>query len=173
MPVNGLQNAFLKMVIPAAQAAQRKWGIPASVTIAQSILESSNQLGWGQSQLAREANNYFGIKAEHLAKPGTYVEFPTKEYVHGKIQVEEADFARYEDVNGSFEAHAKLLAVAQRYRPAMAVAKDPEAFARQLQLCDYSTNPTYASGLTHLISLYDLTQYDVPPDPTATQAKVA
>jgi flagellum-specific peptidoglycan hydrolase FlgJ len=169
MPVNGLQNAFLKLVVPPAQAAQRKWGIPASVTIAQSIQESSNELGWGQSQLARAYNNYFGIKAEHLAKPGTYVELPTKEYVHGKIQVEEADFARYEDVNGSFEAHAKLLAIAQRYRPAMAATNDPEAFARQLQRCGYSTNPTYASGLSHLMSLYDLKQYDVPPEPAAAQ----
>jgi flagellum-specific peptidoglycan hydrolase FlgJ len=170
--VNGLQNAFLKMVVPAAQAAQRKWNIPASVTIAQAILESSNQLGWGQSQLAREANNYFGIKAEHLAKPESYIELPTKEYVHGKIQVEEADFARYEDPAGSFEAHAKLLAVAERYRPAMAFANDPVAFAGQLQRCGYSTNPTYASGLTHLIGLYDLTQYDVPA-PGAAKAEVA
>ncbi len=57
--MNAQQNAFLKMAVPGAQAAQKKWGVPASVTIAQAILES----GWGASSLAKQANNFFGIKA--------------------------------------------------------------------------------------------------------------
>lgn len=171
--MNAQQNRFLQTVVPAAQAAQRKWGVPASITIAQAILESSNNLGWGQSQLAREYNNYFGIKAAHNAAPNTYVELPTHEYVNGAEVTEEAEFVRYADPGQSFEAHARLLVLASRYRPAMAVRNDPAAFACQLQACGYSTSPTYASGLCRLIRIYDLTQYDVPPDDPAQEAEVA
>jgi flagellum-specific peptidoglycan hydrolase FlgJ len=148
--MNAQQNTFLRLVVPPAQAAQRKWGVPASVTIAQAILESSNQLGWGQSQLAREANNY--------------IELPTHEYIHGVCELVEADFARYQDAGESFDAHARLLATASRYAPAMAVRSDPASFAGKLQSCGYSTSPTYASMLTKLISIYDLTQYDIQPE---------
>ena len=162
--MNAQQNTFLRLVVPPAQAAQRKWGVPASVTIAQAILESSNQLGWGQSQLAREANNYFGIKAVHATDPNTYIELPTHEYIHGVCEMVEADFARYQDAGESFDAHARLLATASRYAPAMAVRSDPASFAGKLQSCGYSTSPTYASMLTKLISIYDLTQYDIQPE---------
>jgi flagellum-specific peptidoglycan hydrolase FlgJ len=168
--MNGQQNAFLKTVVPAAQAAQKKWGVPASVTIAQAILESSNQLGWGQSQLAREAHNYFGIKAVDLTNPENYIELPTHEFIGGAEELVEAAFARYEEPAESFDAHGRLLATAKRYAPAMAVRNDPIAFAAQLQHGGYSTSPTYASSLWKLIQAYDLTQYDLPPDGGAAQA---
>jgi len=110
----------------------RKWGVPASVTISQAILESSNKLGWGQSELAREANNYFGIKAVHNASPESYIELPTHEVLHNHIQLIDAEFARYPDLAGSFDAHARLLATAQRYKPAMAATHNAVAFALQL-----------------------------------------
>ena len=164
------QNAFLKMVVPPAQAAMRKWGVPASVTISQAILESSNKLGWGQSELAREANNYFGIKAVHNASPESYIELPTHEVLHNHIQLIDAEFARYPDLAGSFDAHARLLATAQRYKPAMAATHTAVAFALQLERCGYSTSPTYAASLWQLMRLYDLEQYDAPPqDPAAAQ----
>src|ERR1039458_8854383 len=74
------QLAKLHAVVAAAQAAQRKWRVPASVTLAQWIFESS----WGTSELARTANNYFGIKAHQGAAPGTYCEFITPEFVDGQ-----------------------------------------------------------------------------------------
>lgn len=167
--MNQTQNAFLKTAVPAAQAAQRKWGVPASVTIAQAILES----GWGQSSLARVARNYFGIKAgAHMSTAG-YMEFPTTEFVDGRRVKELARFARYASPAESFTAHALLLAMSPRYRPAMEAAADPEVFTTQLQLCGYSTNPCYAQGLNELIREFDLTQYDVPPDSPATAAEVA
>lgn len=169
--MNAQQNEFLKMAVPLAQAAQRKYGVPASVTIAQAILESSNDLGWGQSQLAREANNFFGIKAAHLSAPDSYVTFSTHEFVHGSLESVQAEFARYDTPAESFDAHARLLAFAPRYKPAMAKRDDPAAFALALQQCGYSTNPRYASGLLALVRAYDLEQYDVPPeDPAAAAA---
>lgn len=172
--MNAEQNAFLQSVIPGAQAAQRKWGVPASVSVAQSILESSNQQGWGKSRLATVANNYFGIKAVHHTDPDTYIEVKTREYDHGRVETVMADFARYADLSASFDAHAQLLASASRYRPAMAVCHDPEAMCIELQKCGYSTNPSYAVTLAKIIHDYDLTQYDVPPeDPARAQEAAA
>lgn len=171
--MNALQNEFMKMAVPLAQSAQKRWGVPASVTIAQAILESSDERGWGQSDLARECNNFFGIKAGHGAAPDTYKVFSTHEYVHGQLETVPAEFVRYEDPAGSFDAHARLLAIAPRYRAAMAVCHDPAAFAAQLQACGYSTNPKYAQGLMAIVRDYDLTQYDIPPSPPAQAQEIA
>ena len=168
--MNAQQNSFMKAVVPAAQIAQRKWDVPASVTIAQAILESSNQLGWGKSRLATAANNYFGIKAMDLANPASYVQLETKEFLHHEPVMVPAYFVHYLNLAESFDAHARLLAKAARYKPAMAVVHDPEAMCIALQKCGYSTNPSYAVLLAKLIQDYDLTQYDVPPeDPAKAQ----
>ena len=166
---------FLRAVVPAAQAAMKISGVPASVTIAQAILES----GWGASSLATTANNYFGIKAEHLGDPGTYEEFPTAEYQNGQRVMIEAAFEKYPKPTDCFQDHAALLSQASRYAPAMAVKSDPDIFAQQLQDCGYSTNrpplasapPFYADVLHELMNEFDLTQYDVlssPPNPVTT-----
>lgn len=158
--MNQNQSEFLAKVVPGAIAAMRKYGVPASVTIAQAIFESSNKLGWGQSTLAREANNYFGVKATDLANPEAYIELPTHEFRGGIEDTELAKFARYATPEESFEAHAALLAGAKRYAPAMAAKDHPVWFARQLQLCGYSTSPTYGEDLARAMREYDLTQYD-------------
>ena len=162
------ESEFLKTTAPAAQFSQRMCGVPASITIAQAILES----GWGKSELAREGNNFFGIKAVHAAGIGaanSYIEFNTIEYEHGVKVTIPADFARFRTVTGGFISHARLLAIAPRYKPAMAVRNDAAKFAEQLQLCGYSTNPNYAAMLMTLVKEFNLTQYDAPPDPAAQQ----
>ncbi len=154
--VNELQSAFLKMVVPAALESERLLGVPASITIAQAILES----GWGRSGLAQQANNFFGMKAGDHAAPDSYVEMPTQEVYRGRSTREIAKFARYVTPADSFKAHACLLAQSSRYRPAMAVRHDPAQFALELRKCGYSTNPLYEQVLMHLVDCYDLTQYD-------------
>lgn len=171
--MNAAENAFLKTAVAPAQAAQRQYGVPASVTIAQAILESSDKKGWGQSSLATLCNNYFGIKADAHAAPDAYREFQTTEFVHGSLVQTLAKFAKYPTPEASFLAHARLLALAPRYQPCMAVRNDPQEFAERLESCGYSTNPAYAATLDHLIQLYDLTQYDLPPEPPAQEEKPA
>lgn len=174
--MNAEQSAFLKTVVPAAIASQAATGVPASVTIAQCALES----GWLKSMPAG-SNNPFGIKARHLSAPNTYVEAETPEYADGHIRHELQPFQKYQTLADAFVAHANLLAKAPRYRPAMAVRRDVEAFARQLQSCGYSTNrpplaskpPFYADELLKLIRLYDLKQYDLPPKDPANAAEAA
>lgn len=153
------------MVVPA-QLAQRKWKTLASVTLAQCILESA----WGQSQLARRANNYFGVKALPNA---AYMEFSTREVVTGRSVMELAKFAKYPSAIESFDAHAKLLATLSRYQPCMRAAAlgNAHSVCVQLQLDGYSTNPDYAAQLTALIQQHNLTQYDLTPLPEAPAAQ--
>jgi flagellum-specific peptidoglycan hydrolase FlgJ len=164
------QISRLHAVVPAAQASMRRWGVPASVTLAQWTLES----GWGSSKLSTSANNYFGVKAEHTENPSTYVEFRTEEFAGGKAKMEVADFEKYADAAGSFDDHGRLLAAASRYRVAMMHRDDPDTFALWLQKATYSTSPTYAAALQRIMRLYDLKQYDtLPPAPAVAAQEVA
>lgn len=150
------QLEWLHSIVPAAKDSQTFFGVPASITLAQCILES----GWGTTRLAKECNNYFGIKAEHLDDPSTYQVFPTAEFVHGQRVTVQADFEKYPNIDSSFRDHARLLAMASRYGPAMAVKTDSVAFAKALQICGYSTSPTYAASLIGLMEEFHLRQYD-------------
>src|SRR5260370_28381672 len=161
-----LQMGWLKSMVTPAQLTQRKYGIPASVTLAQCILESA----WGESQLSRKANNYFGVKA---IQGQDYAEFQTHEVVAGRTLQELAKFTRYPSAIESFDAHAKLLSKIGRYKPAMATLPDLDAFCKQLQVCGYSTNPDYGHQLIDLIDYYELKQYDFQPQPDQPVAQEA
>lgn len=155
--MNAKEMLFLRDTVPAAQISMRLSGVPASITLAQAILES----GWGCSALSSTAHNFFGIKATHMGDPETYVAMPTAEYVNGKRVTIEADFEKYPTAADCFADHAALLSQAERYKPAMAANADPLRFAAELQACGYSTSPTYAEQLEELVKEFDLTQYDV------------
>ncbi len=134
--------------------SQKQYRVPASITIAQAILES----GWGRSGLATQGHNFFGVKAVHGQE---YVEFSTTEFVHGVKEAVVAEFAKYASPVESFAAHARLIATLPRYAPAMAVASDARAFATAIKACGYSTAPNYPQMLMQLVNEFDLTQYDV------------
>lgn len=164
--MNAKEMLFLKAAVPAARASMAATGVPASITLAQAILES----GWGQTGLAIEANNYFGIKATQAAALDSYVAMPAHEAVNGQTVAETADFAKYATVAAGFTAHGMLLSTAPRYAPAMAVRANPAEFAAAIQKCGYSTNPDYATELMQLVTEFDLTQYDAPPPAPAAVA---
>lgn len=146
------EEDFINNVAAPAQAGQQQYGVPASVTIAQSCLET----GWGAS-VPPGSNNYFGIKAV-AGQP--FVTAGTFEYIAGTRTPEPGDFAAYPTVEAGFVAHGKLLSEDPRYAPAMAERSDPAEFCTQLQACGYSTSPTYAETLTELINEFNLTVYD-------------
>ena len=133
------RTEFIAAATAAAQAASAASGIPAGVTVAQAALESA----WGQSQLARLANNYFGIKA-HGDLP--WIELPTTEVRGGVASKVRAYFARYESMQACFEDRDRLLARLAVYAEARAVAADPEAFIRALAK-HWATDPHYAEKL--------------------------
>lgn len=153
------QLAKLHEVVPFAQDSARRWKVPASVTLAQWIFESS----WGASRLSLTANNVFGIKHSHLRAMESYVEFPTWEYEGGQKVLVSALFVKFATVAGCFDAHGRMLAIAARYRPAMQAAGIPKVFAVDLQRCGYSTNARYAVDLVSAMRELDLFRYDVAP----------
>ena len=156
------QLAFIARIAPAAQQSAAQTGVPASITIAQAILES----GWGASGLAKQANNFFGIKAR---RADDYAEFKTTEFRNGIAGKELARFRKFTSEAQCFRAHAALLSQTERYRPAMADADDPFVFAAKLRECGYSTDPAYASKLAGLITDFSLLGYDVK-GPAETKA---
>lgn len=150
------QLGRLAAVVPAAQHSMRLTGIPASITLAQWLIESS----WGTSKLAVQGGNYFGVKYSGRAGE-QYIEMETAEYVKGVRVMVQARFRKYATVQDSFDDHARLISSSKRYAPAMRAAADPQAFAIALQTCGYSTNPKYAEQLWVLVRQFKLLQYDV------------
>ena len=152
------QQAFISKIAPGAIAAQRKYGVPASVTIAQAIDES----GWGNSTLATRDHNLFGIKG---TGPAGTTALPTQEYQAGQLVTSTHSFRVYHSTAESIDDHGKLLATSGYYRRSMADRRNPNAFAQSLTGI-YATDPSYGSKLISLMQQYNLYRYDVAA-PTA------
>jgi flagellum-specific peptidoglycan hydrolase FlgJ len=165
MPGTRDQQAFISLVAPATVAAQQRYGVPASVTIAQAIEESA----WGQSSLAAQYHNLFGIKG---IGPAGSVTLPTQEYQNGSWVTIDAQFAVYHNEAESIADHAQLLATSGYYARAMADRAYPDAFANDLTGV-YATDPGYGANLIALMKLYNLYQYDTYQHNTGATAAPA
>jgi flagellum-specific peptidoglycan hydrolase FlgJ len=139
----------------AAQDSQARYGVPASVTVAQALLESN----FGASGLTRKANNWFGIKAVGTPPTDPFVTFPTKEYINGQPQIVQANFRAYTSTAESMNDHGRFLST-KRYRPAFAYTDNPEKFASAIQAAGYATDPLYGKKIGDLIAKYNLTRFD-------------
>ena len=154
-PDTTTQQTFINEVAPGALAAQRQYGIPAAVTIAQAIDES----GWGQSQLAAQDNNLFGIKG---TGPAGSVMRATEEFQGGQTVTVNAPFRVYSNVAQSITDHSLLLATGSSYKQAMADRRSPDAFANDLTGV-YATDPTYGASLITIMRQYNLYRFDAGP----------
>lgn len=124
-----------------------RYRIPASITLAQGLLES----GAGYSELATKGNNHFGIKCHGWTGRKTY---------HDDDERQEC-FRAYNNVYESYEDHSLLLTWQPRYRSLFSLGKnDYKAWAHGLKRCGYATSPTYAQKLIGIIELYKLHEYD-------------
>jgi flagellum-specific peptidoglycan hydrolase FlgJ len=137
-------------VIAAARSAEHKWKVPASVSLAQWIIES----GWGRHE-PFGSNNPFGIKA---GKGSASVSAPTHEFVHGRYVPTMARFAKFASLSDAFDAHAKLIAKRPAYRHAMQ-ATSAEQFAERLTGV-YATDPNYGHKIVAAMREYGLEKYD-------------
>lgn len=149
------QIQFINSIKPGAIDSYRKTGILPSITIAQAILESS----WGESNLSKESNNLFGIKADSSWK-GDFVIFETKEFHSTMIQDK---FRKYPTVNDSIIDHSEFLRSNPRYEEGGVFnARTYKEQALALQESGYSTaedehgNKTYALMLEQIIRQYNL-----------------
>lgn len=127
---------------------EKKYNIPASITLAQALLES----GAGLSRLAKEANNHFGIKC--------HKDWKGKRSYHDDDKRNEC-FRKYKSVIDSYEDHSLFLAKRSRYESLFRLSKtDYRGWAKGLQKCGYATNRAYANQLIKLIEDYELYVYD-------------
>lgn len=124
-----------------------RYKIPASITLAQGLLES----GAGYSELATRGNNHFGIKCHGWTGRKTY---------HDDDEAQEC-FRAYNNVYESYEDHSLLLSSQPRYSSLFSLGKtDYKGWAYGLKRCGYATSPTYAQKLIGIIELYKLHDYD-------------
>lgn len=140
--------AYIARFSKVAIIEMRKFGIPASISLAQGIIESRS----GTSKLAVVANNHFGIKCfEKNCKKGHCVNQPDD---HAK------DFFRkYSNAWESWRAHSQTLA-SGRYTRLKKYGRDYRRWAYGLQQLGYATDGTYAEKLVGVIEHYDLHKYD-------------
>jgi len=151
-------SLFFKTYAPFAESTQVKYGIPASITLAQAALESS----WGKSGLTTKANNFFGIKdfPNDNWHAENYVAY-TKEFKKGSYYSLPQPFRKYTTPQGSFNDHANFLLVNQRYGKLFTLPPtDTTAWAKGLKSAGYATDPIYAEKLIGMIDKYNLKQYD-------------
>jgi LysM repeat protein len=150
------QEQFIGSIAEAAVESADRTGVPASVTIAQAILESY----WGSSRLAHDANNYFGIKAQTRGGSAGSITLDVWEVIGGRNVVESQAFRAYNTIAESFVDHGQFFLENPRYASAMAVKGDARQFAVQINRDGYATDPAYASKLIGLMDRYNLYRYD-------------
>ena len=140
-----------------AVSEMHRTGIPASIKLAQAILESNS----GQSELARKANNHFGIKCGGEWTGKSY-QREDDDYKNGKLV--KSCFREFNSVIESYIAHSEFLMdpnKATRYGSLFDLeATDYKGWAKGLSICGYATDPQYANRLIYLIEKYELFRFD-------------
>ncbi|GAA0917355.1 sporangiospore maturation cell wall hydrolase GsmA [Virgisporangium aurantiacum] len=154
--------AFLAAAVAPARASQYEFKVPASVTLAQAILES----GWGKSKLSVNDRNYFGMKC--FGNPGT-IAIGCHDYVTTECDqatqtcfTTTATFRVYHSPTDSFRDHGKQLATLTRYKAAFNYPNNPNQFAAEIHKAGYATDLTYTDKLVGIMVKYNLYQYDLP-----------
>ena len=131
-----------------AQNNMRAHGIPASITLAQGILES----GAGKGKLALSANNHFGIKC--------HKEWAGESVKHDDDAAQEC-FRKYEHPSESYRDHSLFLTSRPRYSNLFKLDKgDYESWAKELKSAGYATDVKYPDKLIGLIERFELYKYD-------------
>ncbi len=141
-------SSYIDNYSAIAQEEMLQYGIPASITLAQGILES----GAGRGALTQKANNHFGIKC-HTSWTGERV-------YHDDDEKGEC-FRKYKDPKYSFRDHSLFLSQRTRYQDLFKLRKsDYKGWAKGLKKAGYATDPKYPNKLINIIERYDLTRYD-------------
>lgn len=144
---NSAYQSYIDQYKDLAIEQMLRYNIPASITLAQGLLES----GAGRSDLTRNGNNHFGIKCHGWTGRKVY---------HDDDEANEC-FRAYNNAKDSYEDHSRFLAKQSRYARLFTMPRtDYKGWARGLKACGYATNPQYANKLIQIIELYSLHKYD-------------
>ena len=138
---------YIEQYKDLAIAEMVRTGIPASITLAQGVLET----GFGQSDLALNANNHFGIKCK--------AEWTGETVLHDDDSKGEC-FRKYPSVEASYKDHSDFLRTRPNYASLFLLdPSDYSGWAKGLKKAGYATNPTYADRLTRIIEENNLQQF--------------
>ena len=141
------QEAYIEKYAQMAVDEMFRSGVPASITLAQGMLESGN----GKSYLATEGNNHFGIKCHDWKGPGVYIDAEKKNEC----------FRKYKSVAESYKDHSDFLRYRDRYKSLFDLkTTDYKGWAHGLKRAGYATDPAYPRKLINLIETYDLSRFD-------------
>lgn len=145
------QTAYVKRFAKVAQKEMSAFGIPASITLAQGLLETNA----GESPLATQHNNHFGLKCfSRSCKKGHCANFSDDSH--------KDFFRKFTSAWESYRAHSLLLANSERYEALFKLSKsDYKAWANGLKKAGYATDKQYAKKLVRLIEGLQLYEYDV------------
>lgn len=140
--------AYIARYSDMAVGEMKRYGIPASITLAQGLLESDA----GRSTLATRCNNHFGIKC--------HSDWTGRKMYHDDDERQEC-FRCYRDAEDSFRDHSLFLVNGARYQSLFKLGNtDYKGWAKGLKAAGYATSPTYADRLIDLIERYGLDRYD-------------
>jgi len=141
-------SAYIAQYGAMAVDQMKKYGIPASITLAQGLLESDA----GRSTLATKCNNHFGIKC--------HSDWTGRKMYHDDDAKQEC-FRCYKDAEDSYRDHSLFLVNGSRYQSLFKLGStDYKGWARGLKAAGYATSPTYADKLIELIERYGLDRFD-------------
>jgi flagellum-specific peptidoglycan hydrolase FlgJ len=150
-----VQEDYIKKYKKVAVAEMNRGGIPASIILAQAMLESAS----GSSELARKANNHFGLKCTDEWTGGTFRSKDDERNPNGSLV--DSCFRRYNNVAESYADHSEFISQYRRYGFLFNLDRtDYKGWARGLQSAGYATSPQYSHGLIELIERHRLYQYD-------------
>lgn len=150
---SGLPKNITEEFVNGAIQAQSKYGVPASLTLAQLLLES----GTGSlSELATDCHNLFGVKG---VGPAGYCLYSTGENYNGVDVTVNAKFRKYNTYAESFEDRAEILS-GSWYKRCTKTAKTADDWAKAIRKCGYATDPNYPEKLISIMKEYNLYQYD-------------
>ena len=148
---NGRQRRFLEAAIPEAMMIQTTTQIPASAVIAMAIFES----GYGNSVLAKEYNNYFGMKAFGSWTGPRAMNMPTRD---NGVETT-ADFRAYPDLAAGFKGYADFLLANERYHRHLG-EKSGVKFVSKLLSSGYCPDPQYLSHIQAIVQKHELDRLD-------------
>ncbi len=158
-PAGTSQQEFIDKYKQIAISQMQEYGVPASITIAQAILESA----WGTSDLAIKANNFFGIKCK---KDWNGSKFYKDDDLKNEC------FRKYKRVSDSFIDHSVFIVSGSNYKDLFNLKiTDYQGWAKGLQDAGYATNPNYANLLIQIIEKYELHKYDSNQKIKTTKSK--
>lgn len=142
-------SAYISKYSDMAVDQMKTYGIPASITLAQGLLESDA----GRSSLATKCNNHFGIKC--------HSDWTGRKMYHDDDARQEC-FRCYKDAEESYRDHSLFLVKGSRYQSLFKLGPtDYKGWAKGLKAAGYATSPTYADKLIELIERYGLDAYDL------------